>query len=355
MISIVVINHNYGRFLRYAVDSALGQTTSPVEVIVVDDGSTDDSSAMISTYGERIVTVFKPAGGHVSAVNAGYALAKGEICIFLDADDVLYPHCVETVLREWRQGDVKLQYRLDTIDADGVDQNMPFPYFAADLTPQAVRDQAICYGVYPWTVSSGNAFSAKFLDALLPIDHEEVYRSPDGYLNKMAPLFGNVRSIGAVLGAYRVHGANAWAQMGGSLNMAPILRWLAFDRVLQKQFEAEAARRGIAVTPYAEIRTLQRMEHLLLAFRFAPQNFDQSGETAAGLFAMGVQAAWIAPNISMAGRGVWMGWIFTLAFLPKGVVRKAFGLARGQTARGGISRLLLQLSRGSSAANLPKS
>jgi hypothetical protein len=352
MIDIIIINHNYSRFLHSAIDSALSQNQSPSEVIVVDDGSTDNSATIIAGYGDRIVPVFKPAGGHVSAVNAGYAAAKGDICIFLDADDVLYPHCVETVLRAWRPGDVKLQYRLDTIDADGVDQNMPFPHFPADLTPQAVREQAVRHGVYPWTVSTGNAYSRKFLDALLPIDQTEIYRSPDGYLNKMAPLFGDVRSIRDVLGAYRVHGANAWAQVGGGLDLAPIVRWLKFDQVLQRRFEVEAARRGVAVTPYAEIRTLQQMEHRLLAYRFAPLEFDQSGATAASLFAMGVKAARIAPNVSLAGRGVWIAWMFIMAFLPKGVVRMVFGLARGQTGRSRISRLLLRLSRGSSAASL---
>jgi glycosyltransferase involved in cell wall biosynthesis len=323
--------------------------TVPAEVIVVDDGSVDQSAAIIGSYGARFISVFKAAGGHVSAVNAGYAVATGDVCIFLDADDVLYSSCVETVLRRWRPSDVKLQYRLDTINAEGVDQRMPFPHFPADLTPEAVRAQAVRFGVYPWTVSSGNAYSRTLLDALLPIDAETVYRSPDGYLNKMAPLFGNVRSIPDVLGAYRVHGANAWAQAGGGLRLSPIVRWLKFDQVLQSQFEAEAARRGFAVTPYAQIRTTQQMEHRLLAYRFAPGEFDQPGATAVRLFAMGVSAAWIAPNISWAGRFVWIGWMFILAFLPKPVVRWVFGLARGQTGRSAMSRLLVGLSRGAAA------
>jgi glycosyltransferase involved in cell wall biosynthesis len=345
----VVINHNYAEFLNAAIDSALTQSTPAAQVVVVDDGSTDASRALIARYGGRIVPVLKAAGGHVTAVNAGYAVATGDLCIFLDADDVLYSQCVEAVLKAWRPGDVKLQYRLDTIDQEGVNQRMPFPHFPKDLTPEAVRAQSFRNGVYPWTVSSGNAFSRALLDALLPIDPEEIYRSPDGYINKMAPLFGDVRSISDILGAYRVHGANAWAQVGSGLRLEPIVRWLKFDRVLHKEFQQEAAKRGIEVTQLDEVNTLQQAEYRLLAFRFAPEQFAQPMETASSLFNRGVKAAKAAPNTSPPGRIFWTIWLFVIAFLPKVIVRAVFGAARGQTGRSLPSRLLVQLSRGSSS------
>src|SRR5258708_23789619 len=67
LVSIVIPNYNYGRYLRIAIDSALGQTYSPVEVIVVDDGSTDDSRGIIESYGERVTPIVKANGGHRSA------------------------------------------------------------------------------------------------------------------------------------------------------------------------------------------------------------------------------------------------------------------------------------------------
>ena len=73
LVSIVIPNYNYGQYLRFAIDSALAQTYSPVEVIVVDDGSTDDSREVIESYGERIGPIIKANGGHGSALNAGYA------------------------------------------------------------------------------------------------------------------------------------------------------------------------------------------------------------------------------------------------------------------------------------------
>jgi glycosyltransferase involved in cell wall biosynthesis len=58
LVTILINNYNYGRFLRDAIDSALNQTYSNTEVIVVDDGSTDSSREIIASYGERIVSGF---------------------------------------------------------------------------------------------------------------------------------------------------------------------------------------------------------------------------------------------------------------------------------------------------------
>jgi len=87
-VSIVIINYNYGRFVRAAIESALAQTQK-TEVIVVDDGSTDESAIVIEPYADRVAVVSKENGGHTSAVNAGYEASSGEVVIFLDADDYL--------------------------------------------------------------------------------------------------------------------------------------------------------------------------------------------------------------------------------------------------------------------------
>src|SRR5215469_1766841 len=77
--SIVISSYNYGRFLPDAIDSALGQTYSRTEVIVVDDGSADHSREVIAGYGERVLPLWKDNGGQASALNAGYRASKGEV------------------------------------------------------------------------------------------------------------------------------------------------------------------------------------------------------------------------------------------------------------------------------------
>ena len=94
LVSIVVNNHNYERFLAEAINSALGQTYPHVEVLVVDDGSTDSSREMIEGYGDAISCLYQSQQGQTAAINRGQAAARGDIVCFLDADDVLLPDTV---------------------------------------------------------------------------------------------------------------------------------------------------------------------------------------------------------------------------------------------------------------------
>src|SRR5690242_16227633 len=91
LVSIIIDNYNYGRYLAAAIDSALSQTHQPLEVIVVDDGSTDDSRAVLDRYAGRVIAITQANAGQASALNAGFARSHGEAVIFLDADDVLLP------------------------------------------------------------------------------------------------------------------------------------------------------------------------------------------------------------------------------------------------------------------------
>jgi len=90
-VSIIVLNYNYGRFLAEAIDSALNQNHQLCEVIVVDDGSTDNSRAVIARYGDRIRSVLRETNdGQILALKDVWPLARHPILIFLDADDLLF-------------------------------------------------------------------------------------------------------------------------------------------------------------------------------------------------------------------------------------------------------------------------
>src|SRR5215467_9749990 len=98
LVSIVINNYNYGAFVGEAIRSALSQTYSRVEVVVVDDGSTDNSRSVLETFGKAIVCVFKTNEGQSSAFNMGFAKSSGDIVCFLDADDLFLPHKVARVV-----------------------------------------------------------------------------------------------------------------------------------------------------------------------------------------------------------------------------------------------------------------
>jgi len=94
-ISAIIPTYNYGRFLREAIDSVLAQTYPVLELIVVDDGSTDDTPQILASYGDRIRAIYQTNGGVGAARNRGIAEARGEYVAFLDSDDIWLPAKLE--------------------------------------------------------------------------------------------------------------------------------------------------------------------------------------------------------------------------------------------------------------------
>lgn len=91
MVSVIIPNYNYAAYLGQAIDSALGQLYPAVEVLVVDDGSTDGSEAVLRGYGDRIRWVRQARVGVSAARNRGIQESRGALIAFLDADDMWKP------------------------------------------------------------------------------------------------------------------------------------------------------------------------------------------------------------------------------------------------------------------------
>ncbi|TAM79843.1 MAG: glycosyltransferase family 2 protein [Acidobacteria bacterium] len=196
LVSIIVNNYNYGRFLGEAIDSALAQTYPNKEVIVVDDGSRDNSREVIAGYGRRILPVLKENGGQASAFNAGFKASKGELILFLDSDDMLEPEAIETTAREWRDGVARMVFPLEVVDKSG--RPLGKTVGGKELPSPALGP----FGV--GTPTSGNVFSRAALEKILPMPEEGWRIAADLFLTA-ACLFGETLCLRQPLGKYRVH------------------------------------------------------------------------------------------------------------------------------------------------------
>ena len=101
-VSVVIPSYNSARFVTVAVQSVLEQTISDLEVVVVDDGSTDDTRGVLKRYGPPFRYVLIPNGGVSMALNRGIAETSGKYVAFLDADDVWLPQKLDRQLAALR-------------------------------------------------------------------------------------------------------------------------------------------------------------------------------------------------------------------------------------------------------------
>ena len=208
LVSIVINNYNYGRFLAQAIRSALGQTYSHTEVIVVDDGSTDDSLQVIGRFGDRIKPVVKHNEGQASTFNTGFERSQGDVVVFLDADDLLLPSAVGRAVELLRDRNVvKVHWQLWDIDEQGgkTGQLHKGPLIEGDLREEFIRRGPISLGQSP---ASGNAWARWFLDEVMPLPEHDDKHGADGFLKKLCPIFGEIRRIAEPQGCYRIHGDN---------------------------------------------------------------------------------------------------------------------------------------------------
>lgn len=313
LVSIVINNFNYANFLRRAIDSALQQSYKRVEVIVVDDGSTDDSASIIESYNNECIAVLRPNGGQAAAYNSGFAASHGDIVLFLDADDMLRENAAEAVVAAWAPGTAKVQFRLDVVDDEDrlLGHSFPnLPFVHGDVLPLLGA-----YGYYPSPPGSGNAFARAVLELLLPAPEGTWKIGVDGYLIALAALYGRVVSIDESLGFYRHH-PNSHS---GAINMTlPKLRrnmLNEIDREAAIMHHAEALSRPID-GPLV-LRIPAHCKARLLSLRLDPDRHPVPGDKTTGLLWSGLIACWRFPHYRPAKRLFAMAAFPLLSVLPR--------------------------------------
>jgi glycosyltransferase involved in cell wall biosynthesis len=212
-VSIIVVNYNNEGFLAAAIDSALGQTHPSCEVIVVDDCSTDNSRAVIARYGDNIKSVLRETNvGQIAATNGAWPLARYPILMFLDSDDLLFPHAAASVAGIWLGTTVKAQCCLAIIDKAGRRLGPVTPKYPPNLDTGTIRSEILRTGGSPNSPGSGNAYSRSLLEHIRDDGGFELQYprdiSMDTILECNAPFYGDVVTIYDALACYRIHDNN---------------------------------------------------------------------------------------------------------------------------------------------------
>lgn len=212
LVSVLINNYNYARYLQTAIESALHQTYPHCEILVVDDGSTDDSRQIIQSYGDCVIPILKPNGGQASALNAGFAASRGDLICLLDSDDVWLPTKVEQVVTalEAYPNAAVLYHRVQTVNQAEQWWGKPwppYPVIRGTIAEQVMRTG----GWWPFPPSTGLSFTRSFLKQVIPIPELEYRLCADTYLADLAPFFGDVVGIEDALSLFRIHDANNWS------------------------------------------------------------------------------------------------------------------------------------------------
>jgi glycosyltransferase involved in cell wall biosynthesis len=228
-VSVIVANYNYEAYLPQAIESVLQQNYSKLEIILVDDGSTDGSRSIIKQlvdqYSHVIKVIFQENQGHGNAIYAAFKISTGEIISFLDSDDMWTPTKLTRVLHTFASNSeiIGVIHQLDTVDSQGkiLTPASPIPKIHQGDLARLLLDTGAAW-VYPPT--SGISLRRSVLAQILPIEPIEWRKWPDGSLLYCAGMLGKVVSLPETLGSYRNHGSNT--------------HWRSPDQNIHRQTEA---------------------------------------------------------------------------------------------------------------------
>ncbi len=237
-LSFVINNYNYGQFLKDAISSALAQKLESeqiFEVIVVDDGSIDHSDEIMTSFGDRIVPVFKANGGQASAFNAGFAASSGDWICFLDADDVVRSDKAQAILQAAADAPQAkwIFHPLQPVQADlkpliAVDE-LPHLAHGIDVTTEMQHGKLNSRKLpFPIPATSGLCIHRSLLSQILPMPESDGISLNDTYLQFTAMGTAPGIFLAHTLACQRYHGNNAFVTARNSALNARIFLLTAY-------------------------------------------------------------------------------------------------------------------------------
>jgi glycosyltransferase involved in cell wall biosynthesis len=319
-VSVCIINYNYARYLADAIESALQQEHPNLEIVVIDDGSTDASVSVAQQYAPPVRILRKTNGGQGSAVNAAFTAATGDVVFFLDADDMLTPGTASRAAAAFAEDPslAKIQFSMEIVDGTGVSTGRHIPGPHARFPSGDLSRRVLEWRNYPWPPNSANAYSAAVLDVVLPVP-EQIYRGDtDCYLAETTPLCGPILSIPHIGACYRWHGGNDFAGSAGGVE------WLHHKLELvdagHDNVRRVARKVGLPLDRCpADVADLNDMAYLgvrLASLRLDPMAHPLRRDHPWDLAARGIAASVRHPYLAWPARMKRALWFVAAGFLP---------------------------------------
>lgn len=233
-VSVLITSYNYGRFLPEAIESALQQSWPSLEVIVSDDGSTDDSCQIAERYirrGEPVILLRGHHQGMGGSLNAAFRIATGDVLCLLDADDYFLPGKIQAVLSAFRsQPEAGFAiHRAQSIDSYGRQRGV-YPLLQAlprgNCAAATLNNAGVLMGLPP---TSSLSLRREAAQCIFPVP-EYFSGYAEQMIHRIAPLLTSICAIDEPLSVWRLHGHND----GNSSRVAPerLARELGFMRKL---------------------------------------------------------------------------------------------------------------------------
>lgn len=275
-ISVVIPSYNHALYIAQAIDSVLAQTFRNWELIVVDDGSTDDTRAMLDTrYAghSQIRLIYQNNQGAHHAINTGMALAEGRYISILNSDDVYHPERLQTLLSHCERHPCGLAFTpLAPIDAQGqplVSLDHPWCRLYARLTQEYTQDgarQALVTGNF--AVTTSNFFFRADLLKSLGGFHKQRYNHDWDFMARLLRHGHDIVCVGdKPLLSYRLHGSN-------TITQNTLMARIELKRILQSLVPADDPFMSQLVSRIQLNMRSIRHEHLARAVQQVRSGYD---------------------------------------------------------------------------------
>jgi len=216
LVSVLINNFNYSKYIEQCIDSVLQQTYKNIEIIVYDDGSTDESLQILEKYCNQITIIAQknygrtPNQNQANAIYQAFLQSKGDIICLLDSDDAFYNNKVEKVVEAFARQEraCVVQHVMLEINEENkrLENIRPVLKDVEDIRSYIYSNHSL---FHLFVATSGLSFKRALLHKILPLkEDEKAYVWADARLMLQSVFYGDIVSIREPLTYYRVHGSN---------------------------------------------------------------------------------------------------------------------------------------------------